>query len=947
MRLFIRNLLWICAFVVVSAGFTACSNDETGPGKTPVLSVESATATSWGSAEFTVLTGNIDEYAWIVLPSDEATPSEAVIFMDGTVVTAPATTSVIKATGNMVALTDYKIHVAAKVATHGAQLEDAFYGEVITVPFTTLDYTDDVTIIRTTKEGAEIAIKYPEIAAENVVKWGLCNMAMHAYQQLYRPQADPSFLMLNDASYPAAIIRRDTVLNITDYNRFVRDAEGNLVYTEEGEAAWYWDFIAPGEPLYLIMSEVSWGESDWGWEDGYYSFPFDAVGYDEAAMDYMWGMTDVAPNQEDYWYEGAWHKRIPFTTTMPELYDGKVSISATDLTTKGGAVVFTPDPDHKPTLYTLAIIIDQSNSEMNPGYHDVIKTFLGGDESLMQWLVSSYIGMYVLGTVTISGDEAQEPLVLSLEDFLLADAIVPGATYHAMAVAMDGEEAYDEELEEYYIEADPMKQNFAHITFQLPDYKNPAPTIEVTAVEPTSAWEAEVNIKCTSYASNPVVEACYAANSPSEWDMYLEYDYTNYELITWNRGITDFSEEELQQINSEEGLTISFDTRENEEVRVGVIGWNAEGRPSNPDEKGVADTKSGSEEAPEAISSPYYESLVGEWTATATVDVAQYNYETWEMEWMPGGECTTTITIGDCYVPESLTEEVYAIYEEAGLTREAADDYFAQFKEEAQKYSDKVRGQNRILCTGWGFDKHTPEDMMEYSDLRTMTPWSLFTDPYYNAATTADLFYDFGPKWFLQVAADGSLFIPVNINRVPVASAWGQTNYLAAADYKSGYSLYMPFFEEEMNDITKWPNIPVEVSEDGNTITIKSIKYEDTTLYPNLIYDYYGQGMAFYNTAIVSEVVLTRNTTSTVSNQKQVSVAALKQHAAKANQNATMVKSANGAKYEKPNKPVMKSQTAIKAQPKAKKMEVKRLSAEERQAQFKMLLEKKQQRMRK
>ena len=945
MRLFIRNLLWICAFAVISAGFTACSNDETGPGKTPVLSIEKAVATSWGSADITVLTGNIDEYAWMVLPSDEATPSEAVIFMDGTVVTSPATTSTIKATGDMVALSEYKIHIAAKVAGHGVQLENPFYGEVVSASFTTLDYTDEVTVLRTTKEGADIAIKYPEIAAENVVKWGVCNIVLYTMQS----QPDYQFLMLEDSSYPGAIIRRDTVLEINEYNRFARDAEGNYVYGEwSEEPTYYWEFIAPGEPLYLIMSEVSWGESDWGWGEGYYSFPFDAWGYDEAAMDYMWGMTDVAPNQEDYWNEGAWHKRVPFKTASPELYDGKVSITTTDLTTKGGAIVITPDAEHQPTLYTLAILNDVGDANKGAlGYQELVKDYLGGDESLMQWYVSSMVGMYLSSTFTISGDEAKEPLVIAIEDYFQPDFIIPGSTYHVMAVAMDGEETYDEEWDEYYIEADPMKQSFTHYTFQLPDYKTSAPTIEVTAVEPTSAWKAEVNIKCTSYASNPVVEACYAANSPSEWDMYLYYGYTNYDLISQNRGLYDFGEEELKQINSEEGLTISFDTRENEEVRVGIIGWNAEGRASDPEVNGIADTKSGSEEAPEAISSPYYESLVGEWTATATVAVGQYDYMTGETVWTDSGKHSTTITIGDCQVPESLTEEVYTIYEEAGLSREAADDYFAQFKEEAQKYSDKVRGQNRILCTGWGFDKHTPEDMMEYSDLRTMTPWSLFTDPYYNAATTADLFYDFGPKWFLQVAADGSLFVPVNINRVPVASAYGQTNYVVPADHTTSTAYYMPLNEEDMNDVTKWPNIPVEVSADGNTITLKSIQANGINLYPNLVYDYYGQGMAFYNTAVTSEVVLTRNTTSTVSNQKQVSVAALKQHAAKANQNATMVKSANGAKYVKPGKAVTKSLTAIKAQPKAKKMEVKQLTAEQRKANIKMLLEKQQQRMRK
>ena len=934
MRLFIRNLLWICAFAVISAGFTACSNDETGPGKPSMLSIESVVATSWGSAEVTVLTENIDEYAWMVLPSDEATPSEAVIFMDGTVVTSPATTSKFQASGNMVGLTEYKIHIAAKVAG-GAQMQDPFYGEVVSASFTTLDYTDEVTILRTTSEGAMISIKYPEIAAENVVKWGVCNMALHAYQM----QADADFLYLNDNVYTQAIIRGDTVLNINNYDRWIRDDNGELIYDEwTGEASYYWEFIAPGEPLYLIMSEVSWGESYYdNWGEGYYSFPCDTEGYTWALRDYQWGFTDVAPNQDDYWYEGAWHKRIPFATTAPGPYDGKVSISATDLTTRGGAVVFTPDPDHLPTLYTMLVLSDSD-------YQNIVKDYLNGDESLMQWYVSSYVGMWISGTETISGADAQIPVVYSMEDLYLD--IVPNGTYHAMAVAMDGEEAYDEELEEYYIEADPMKQSYTHITFQLPDYKNPAPTIEVTALESTSPWEVQVNVKCTSYASNPIVEACYAANSPSEWDMYIEYGDTNFGLISQNRYDMTFDEEELQQMNSEEGLLITFNTRENESVRVGIVGWNAEGRPSNPDEKGIVDVTSASEPAATPISSPYYESLVGEWTATAKVAVNQYNEETWEMEWIDGGECSTTITIGDCYVPESMTEDVYAIYEEAGLTRETADYYFAQFKEEAQKYSEKVRGLNRILCTGWGFDKHTPEDMIEWSDLATMTPWGLFTNPYYNAATTADLFYDFGPKWFLQVAEDGSLFIPVNINRVPAAGMWNQENYLCGLNLTTGEALYMPLSEEAMNDVTLWPNMPVEVSEDGNTITIKSIQYGETPFYPNLLYHSYGY-MYSYNTVVVSEVVLTRNTTSETVNQKHLNVAAIKQHAAKANQNATMVKSANGAKFVKSNKPVTKSLTTIKAQPKAKKMEVKQLSPEERKAAFKLMLEKKQQRMRK
>ena len=90
MRLFIRNLLWICAVAMIGAGFTACSNDDTVTKRNPVISAEGE-ATSWGSAEITVVTGDIAEYAWLVLPSEEPTPEESVIFMDGTVVSTPAT----------------------------------------------------------------------------------------------------------------------------------------------------------------------------------------------------------------------------------------------------------------------------------------------------------------------------------------------------------------------------------------------------------------------------------------------------------------------------------------------------------------------------------------------------------------------------------------------------------------------------------------------------------------------------------------------------------------------------------------------------------------------------------------------------------------------------------------------------------------------------------------
>ncbi len=936
MRLFLRNLLWITAIALVMGGFTACSDDETVHQTNPTLTAEGK-GTSWSTAEVTVTANDIVQYAWLVLPSSEAAPDAMVILKDGTKVTSPAATSTIKVTGLSV-LSDYTLYLAAYVVPSNNQMQEELYDEVLAVPFKTTDYSEEFTVIKTTSDGFEAHLKYPDLGNGKVIKWGLSNIAtynMNVQQGMMFGNAfsDASAVNNNDQAYPASIVRGDTTFVVNNDNRFVRDANGEILYDEwSGVANEYWLFVAPNEPLYMMMSEASWGESDYGWGEGWYSLPFDSYGMSEALMAYLWGETTELPNQDDYWTEGAWHRRYEITTDAPKPYAGKVSLEAAELTTKGGVINVTPDPENTPFMYLLAIMDETM-------YQQAVDSFLAGKAEHMQWFVTSFVAMYSISPMTMLGSYG--PVQIALEEFFYD--LTPGGVYRAVVVAMDGEMQFDEMYGEEVPVADPMAQSYTELTFTLPDFKLDAPVIEVTPVEPTSAWKAAVNVKCTNYTTSPVVEACYAANAPSEWDMYLEYGSTYTDLIGQNRGYMEISGDDLAAINSEEGLTLEFNTRENEQLRVGVMGWNTEGRPSNPDAEGskaVADTHSGIVPDATPIESPYYESLVGEWTATATVRVNKYNEDTWSMEWVDGGQVTTNVTIGDCYVPESMTDEVYQIYEEAGVSKEMADVYFAEYKEEAALYSKKVRGQNRILCTGWGFDKHSSNP--EYSDLRTKTPWDLFTDAGYNAATTADLFYDFGPKWFLQVAEDGSLFVPVNMNRVPVAGAWSNELYLVGGNAESGYAYYQPLQESDMDNVSKWPNLPVEVSEDGNTITIKAFDYDGTTYYPNMTYYSSWSGMAFFYTAVVSDVVLTRNTTTATANTKSASVAApsqLGKHVVKAlNVDGSIVK-----KTEKKNT-VTLSKTPLKAKAKVeyKKIDAKALTPAQREANLKQLYEKMQ-----
>ena len=54
---------------------------------------------------------------------------------------------------------------------------------------------------------------------------------------------------------------------------------------------------------------------------------------------------------------------------------------------------------------------------------------------------------------------------------------------------------------------------------------------------------------------------------------------------------------------------------------------------------------------------------------------------------------------------------------------------------------------------------------------------------------------------------------------------------------------------------------PVEVSEDGNTITIKPLIHNDISYYPNAAL-YYGSGRYVMGVVVISDIVLTRNTSS-------------------------------------------------------------------------------------
>lgn len=953
MSKFLRNLLAYCSIVLLmGVGFVACSDDDTTPEVPPVEpsltipglgdnGVLASAATSWNSASIKVSTEAIVEFAWVLQTADQSAPAEAVIFKNGTVVAPTTSTSTIELK-DLNRLTDYVVYIAAKVAADETTRAEAteYYGEVIAVKFSTPDYSDEITIVKLKQDGFDMHIKFPASVKEkgNSIKWGLSNIAMYNQNKKFYGATDASLLDLNDEVYPAARFANDTTLTVDEDHRWAMDADGNLILDEwNNEPIYYWDFIAPGEPLVLFMAEVAYGESLWGWGEGWYIVPFDFDTYAEDSWDAT--SPEELPDEAGYWEEGAWYKKIEVTTLPPAEFEGTVEIGTKDLATNGGSLTFTPDD--KTYCYCIGVYDDAM-------YHDYIDMYLDGNEDYMQWLSTSYMGAYAIGAQTvyadIDEDGVNDATEMGLLDYFFWE-LIPGGTYHVILTAMGSREAEEDEYgDSNGLVPDAMVQNFQHFTFELPDYTLDAPEMVVTALEPSSPYEVGFNIKCANFDVSPVVEASYAANYIKEFNQDLDNGYTYADLCEMNRDYGyGFGEEELAKINSAEGLDVTFPSREDAVTRMAVMGWNSEGRPSvfeGEEPAAVAEASSGVLPDAPRVESELFTALNGDWTATATVKLQKYG----QLEdggygyyWEDFGEFSTKVTIGEVTHPESLTQDIYDIYEENGVSKEQTDAYFEEFKEQAEIYNNKVRGQNRILCTGWDFHAAGNAD---YSNLRTASPWDLFIDNSgYNASDVSTIFYDFGAKWFLQVNEAGDVFVPVNINRLAPLTRWtsAQDFHLAGANLENNYVFYCPLDEADWDDVTKWPNLPVEVSEDQQTITIKAFEHEGLTYYPNAFYNSEWYGLKFYNTAIVSDVVLTKGWSEP---EEDTDVEAVRKNAPAANKDAIELKPANKAAIEAPA--VQKSRTVyVGKKPVYHKIEAKALTIEQSIENMKQLAEQK------
>ncbi len=873
------------------------------------------------------------------------------------------------------------------IAFIAATISDTEYynnGEILTVEFQTPDkYADnDVAVLRESFEGMDVHVTVPPSVkkAGRRVKWGVTNLPTYLFQGS-KPIAE--MLHLCDVVYPAAMFKNDTTLIINHHNVYRRNEKGEIGYyvigtdkntgkstcvevapdapeiaTGEASVIQYYYNFTPGEPLLLMLAEVDyadcrWGDNeeknpdhtiagcdkkhpttDFGWGTGWYWFPYDmnaylkAIGRDDQLPDMGVGGTTSNVDPDQFWHEGAWYRKVELRLPGPKVFeDGSVKVEVSNKRPDGATLKLTPTG--KTFCYFFAIYEDKS--DYGEGYNDIVKNYFKGDESLWQWFTTSEMG----SQFGIRGYLASEgPQEIQLEKYFTT--IKANSKYHIVVNAMDGEADDDDNVFPDYT-----AQKFQHVTFSLPNYTLPAPRLSltpITAEEELSPYKVAYVVKNLDYTTNPVRKITFVANYARDFESYMttnNYTYTDMAMMNANSGYYDLSAEDLEKANSAEGCVIEFDVYEDSEFTVAVIGWNNEGRVSNPDSDGsYGTTRSTVLQDAAPLDMTLLNSLKGDWTASARTRTFNSTDGT-----TTEAERTWKVTIGDLTSPNALTEEHYAIFEKNGVTKTATDKYFEDFKKQEEAYNKAVLGQNRVLCQGWAID-----------DTRYMSmsrPWDLFIMEDYKASIVKYLYHDFGPKWFLQTNEKGEIFVPVNYNRIQPLTAWytGSGHYLAGANYEE--QLVM-LYDRDNKESVETRSLPVLVTDDNNTIvvggyTINYYKgdengnplYDDNgdpifdkavDFYPNVMYDYYGSP-AFYNTYVISNVVLTRGWTEPTTPEAPTTP---EEGATTYSLSRRGVKVANGVEYKTPRRPLPHT-ALVPAEKKveAKTLSIKQLSREE------------------
>ena len=675
-------------------------------------------------------------------------------------------------------------------------VEDEYYDEVLTATFTTTDYTEPLTVVETDYGSFRVHVMVPE----SVTSAG--NALRYLVTDLFTYNMNKNGFMgvTPDAEFMAS----------NGGLEYYIDKSQTMTFDNSEEQLYLHNFFVPGSPIVFKVGEFAWGES-WSGE-GYITPLFDYEGF--------FADPDAIANEANYWT--GHHAETVVYLREPALLDAGVDVQM-DIQAVKGTITLTPDEE----VYQYCVfVLDQAT-------YEYMLSYLDNDESNLQWFVTTE-NAFMNGALSLSGNQ-----VLQLSDIFYE---VPADSHFHLLITSMGD-------------AEGTSQSFQHLEFDTTPKTLAAPVITVSPIggdESDDPFTVGFNIKNTG--SVPVVSAAYNANYEREWQSLLEY--MDYSQILSSYG-NAFSAAEVERINSEEGYNVYFNSVDGMATKIAVMGYNEEMTPNVVEEGGsaVAVQSTPYQPAGERVESALFDELPGDWTMTA--EVSQHDY--YNGEYTSLGSMATKVTVynGINDYPETLPENVYELYPD--MSKDEVDALYEEFKLEAEAFNAKVRGQNRLLCLGFGYEEDSP-----YPLYSAQTPYELFCNPDYSGYDVASLFYDFGPKWYLEVAADGSVTAPFNSVTMSPLTAWTYNGsyYLAGNNPDAGY-LTVNYEYDGGYAVPVDAAFPVEVSSGRETVSVNPLMllpegYEEAQpFYPNAVMEStYGASIGGYR--IDSGLTLTK-----------------------------------------------------------------------------------------
>lgn len=673
-----------------------------------------------------------------------------------------------------------------------AKLDAANYSERISFEFDTKKYEFDelLTIVETYYDGFKAHITFPEETKErgNAIRTGVMPMAW--YNLMTKTKGVKAVELQAIAStgnpYIGHMFKDSTIIQNDD--NIILMENGEAVLDEFGQPIDIHSPMAPAEPTVMFAGETFYGSPD--------DFAR-IVGYNQPEKE-SWSVPYYDPDKDEWL--GAFQKK-EFFLKEPSLCEATVDIEIPEdeITVTDAMIYFNMSDDAYSYFY---MVLDNST------YNQILSTYLNDNEDWYQWFLTSYIAFYEWAILP----ETEDIAINAARNFV--EPLTGGNTYHVLCTVFGDSEG--------------KTQRFIHKTFKAKEKTKVAPVIEVTAIPSSDPYTASFNVKLGADSQGevqPIMGAYWLCNYAREFELMFNTGQT-YATMLKNMGYT-FSADEVAAINSPEGLNVTFPTLDGEVTRFAVYGCNDEYTFNVIDDennKAWKDYKSPMAETTTPVSSPLFEQLEGDWTATATLKAMQQEPDGTIVSYNVDHKSKVTISSTAPELPETLDESVYALY--GSMPREEVDNMYEELKELSDVFTEyRLKGQNRLLCNGFlDFDPAAAANGVNRLEYRS--PYDLFVATDYSSFDIAQLIYDFGPKWYLEVLADGRVIVPFSSTTMPPMQNWPGYPF-----YVGGVGEGIAFYDANENI----PGFPVEISADLNTITIKPIEVDGAPYYMNAL----------------------------------------------------------------------------------------------------------------